>query len=346
MFSEGFAALRERLAVRYYTSVSAFSADFGAVFSRVLELPTVSDTAEVEAQINEGAQSKDFSSEYKEKRKLAKRIVKAVQPALEDATRKESELLRKPFEKELQQLDLLLENSLASRRDSLNGTLLVEMTETEAAAQQLVTDDHAHLTQVNGMMEVSTHNGTSVDALGIFNDTTSATVDPENTAPEAKIGEKRQRDTVLNRPTPENSNATPPTNGAQGQEHLANGVVSERGSNQGAAIIQILEPPTPPMSTGGDIQPLSNGGIPWYMETFDPDGTTIQEERWTGRELVRGMSEELSDMEDEELLGLMDVEASEGIRGGGNHTLAPDAAETAAARRKAAAKRRRRRGYR
>jgi NuA3 HAT complex component NTO1 len=307
----------------------------------------VSDTAEVEAQINEGSQSKDFTSEYKEKRKLAKRIVKAVQPALEDATRKESELLRKPFEKELQQLDQMLENSLASRRDSVNGILSVEMTETEAAAQQLVADDHPHPARVNGGFGVSNHNVTPVDALGIFNDSSSAAVNLDSPVLEAKMGEKQPAVTAPNQPTPEHTDATSSTNGTHDQGNNTNGISSEGGSIQGPVGIQIREPPTPPMSTGGDTQPLSNGGIPWYMDTFDPDGSTIQEERWTGRELVRGMSEELSDMEDEELSGLMDVEISEEVRKGGEDgTLHPDAAEVAAARRKAAAKRRRWRGYR
>lgn len=144
VFSAGFAELQEKLTIRFYTSVSAFSADFGAVFSSALGMPAVSDTGQVQAQMADGVSSKDLTSEYKEKRKLAKRIVKALQPALEDATRKESELLRKPFEKELQQLDLLLESSLASRRDSVSGVLLGEITETEAAAQQLISDDRMH----------------------------------------------------------------------------------------------------------------------------------------------------------------------------------------------------------
>ena len=65
-------------------------------------------------------------------------------------------------------------------------------------------------------------------------------------------------------------------------------------------------PPTPPasFSEGQQLLPLAQGGIQWYMQPFDPIGTTIHEERWTGRELVRGMSEELSDIGDEELRDL------------------------------------------
>ena len=127
------------------------------------------------------------------------------------------------------------------------------------------------------------------------------------------------------------------------------GLGAHTGKPERNPSIQILEPPTPPMSTGSDLQPLSTGGIPWYLETFDPDGTTIQEERWTGRDLVRGMSEELSDIGDEELSGLVDIEATENARGEVEVDVTqPDAVEVAKAeaRRKAAAKRRRLRGYR
>jgi NuA3 HAT complex component NTO1 len=51
--------------------------------------------------------------------------------------------------------------------------------------------------------------------------------------------------------------------------------------------------------------------MPWYMEPFDPVGTTVWEERWTGREVARGMSEELSDMDEEELDGLVEVDGDE-----------------------------------
>ena len=50
------------------------------------------------------------------------------------------------------------------------------------------------------------------------------------------------------------------------------------------------------------------------MECFDPVGTTIEEERWKGRELVRGMSEALSDMDEEELSGLVEADGVDGGR--------------------------------
>ena len=342
VFSAGFAELQERLAVRYYTSVSAFSADFGSVFSSVLGMPTASDTTQVQAQMADPISSKDLTSEYKEKRKLAKRIVKALQPALEDATRKESELLRRPYEKELQQLEFLLETSLASRRDSLGAVMSGGMTETEAAAQQLLSDDRIHSARLRGGSDENGQESADADALDIYNDS-SVPMDVDDAPPESGLESKQKSDTGHNQPTPEHSSAASTMNTVTNQEPITNGF----NAGQNSSIVHVHEPPTPPISTSGDPQPLSNGGVPWYMETFDPDGTTVCEERWTGRELVRGMSEELSDMGDEELSGLVDLSPPEAGQNRENNALHPvDAEQIAAARRKAAAKRKRWRGFR
>ena len=64
--------------------------------------------------------------------------------------------------------------------------------------------------------------------------------------------------------------------------------------------------PTPILSEEDQQLPLAQGGIQWYMQPFDPIGTTIHEERWTGRDVMRGMSEELSELDEDELKDLVD----------------------------------------
>jgi NuA3 HAT complex component NTO1 len=49
---------------------------------------------------------------------------------------------------------------------------------------------------------------------------------------------------------------------------------------------------------------FAQGGIPWYLAPFDPIGTTIHEERYMGRAVLRDMSEELSDMDEDTLTEL------------------------------------------
>ena len=344
MFQTGFTEIRDKLAVHFYTSVSAFTADFGAVFSSILGETLTTDATGSQAKINGETQNRELSAEYKEKRKLAKRIVKAVQPSLEDATKKESELLRKPFEKELQHLDRLLELSLSSRRESLSGSLVGEITQSGGPEEmQLANSTSVEEPILNGRLHMNQEASHAMNGLGIYHDSDLLLDDSAPLVVNHREGANEGNGIANDRTGPRMSKQTPPMQGFDLHAGKPN-------TNPG---IQILEPPTPPMSMsmGGISQPLSSGGVPWYMETFDPDGSTVHEERWTGRDLVRGMSEELSDMGDEELSGLVDAETSANIRGGGEEEVvkadAAEAAEAAKAEaRRKAAKRKRWRGYR
>jgi NuA3 HAT complex component NTO1 len=95
------------------------------------------------------------------------------------------------------------------------------------------------------------------------------------------------------------------------------------------------EPLTPPRSEKNLLNPLHNGGIPWYLEPFDIHGTTVYEPVWAGREVLKAMSEDLSELDDDELDGLA-----------GSDPIQPDedAADAQAIElRKAAARKRQRR---
>ncbi len=279
--------------------------------------------------------------------------------------RKESEICQKPFEKELRDLDLLLENSLLSRRDSPAGSVMGDVSDIglDEPMTSLRGDSRS---QSRGSSEVGPNEELTASGLKEQkydriprgeDELVSANM---NSNPQDYKGAKpgiahenyiesvsTKHSAAHQHPTPEDSNTTPPiSNGIRSYDQRHSGVAHESASNQTSGAIQHLGPPTPPLSSGGDLQPLSNGGIPWYMDPFDPDGTTIQEERWTGRELVRGMSEELSDMDEEELSGLVDSDMADNAQCLGTATLNPDAAGVGASRRKAAAKRKRWRGYR
>ena len=314
LFSAGFSSMREKLSHHFYSSVSAFSSEFGAVVSAVLDAPIPIEKPTADGDNHGGPTTKELVADFKDKRKLAKRIVKAVQEKLEDAMRKESELCRRPYEKELRDLDMMLEASLASRRDSAVGSTTGMGDESD---------------RVNEQLQVTSEDFENFTASNPLN------IRVEDTTNQQDMPRKAQSpDLHHHHPTPEDSNASPETNG----DHKYHARHHE--------VLPPHEPPTPPLSSGGDSQSLFQGGIPWYMETFDPIGTTIQEERWTGRELAREMSEELSDMDEEELSGLVDIEMSEmGPQGSHGSSLHPQSAVSDAARRKAAAKRRRRRNF-
>lgn len=272
------------------------------------------------AQLSEQSPSKDSAKEpfpdYKYRKSLVSRIAKAVKDPIEEALRKESELCRESIEKEFANLDKLLENN-ASRRDSFVGSQFgtgeAGLIQTSANIHEGSLDGH----QVNISMEGVAPSDIDMDATAIVH----ASVE------ESYL--KRQR------PTPD---SVPSTNGTNGTSHKVNGL--KAASVHASDTNPTAEPPMPPMSSEGDHQPLLYGGIPWYMDPFDPVGTTIQEERWTGRELVRGMSEDLSDMDEEELLGLVpdDTDDSPNLV---DSVAAEQAAKAKAKKRKAARARRR-----
>ena len=301
-FRAGLNKIRESLEKRAYASVSPFSADLGSAFTAVIGMSTITDPNQIQSQINEDrATKKDLTSEDKDRRKLAKRIIKAVQGALEDANHKESELCRRPFEEELLDFDQLMERSVSSRRFS-------EVSAGLEPGQADLPNGSVPAQAGEGIIEDS---GKHVD-IPIDSSNNVATIPRQ---PEQDIFANRsavestKQSSPQNQLTPASSGAAPSVNGVHNQSTAANNATDN-------APASPMKPPTPPLSSSDDQQTmLSVGGIPWYMEPFDPHGTTVYEERWTGREVARGMSEELSDMDEEELSGLVGAEANLEMQG-------------------------------
>ena len=328
VFREGFADLEERLNKRSYTSVEAFSEKFGDVVKAALDPSPTIDATEGQPNTNGEASSKDSIADHKAKKMLANRIVKAVKGPLEDAMRRESDLLGRPHEKELRDLDRLLEASVRSRRDSRNGSQLGDGEADPMQQRQSISGGSSDDNSANGFNQ----DGSNLIGIGIEPAITDASHREQHSAskPTKQKGHRQQ-------PTPE---SMPATNSAAGDDQTSNDNIDEHVPQQlGKDTPQ--EPVTPPLSSGGHSQPLSQGGISWYMECFDPVGTTIEEERWKGRELVRGMSEDLSDMDEEELSGLVEPDGAEG----GGDSVRQQLAEKTAKSRKAVKKGRRRRTF-
>ncbi|KAJ5323866.1 hypothetical protein N7476_002466 [Penicillium atrosanguineum] len=253
-FAAGLLCIRKRLEERFYPSVASFSADLASLFTSEIGVESTGGTAELQEQI--AGRASGLSIEQREKRKLAKRIIKAIQPALEDAIRKESELNRKPFEKELKELDMILDNSLMSRRDSIDMEGDTEMDIAQSDA-----------------MEGIKQSGDASEALA---------------GPQLENGAIPGQDV-----SPEEGNGDESTS-KEGVKPNINTTFNRH--------------PTPELTEEDQQLPLARGGIQWYMQPFDPVGTTIHEERWTGRDVMRGMSEELSELDEDELQDLVDDE--------------------------------------
>ncbi|PCH04430.1 Zinc finger, PHD-type [Penicillium occitanis (nom. inval.)] len=297
-------AVRARLESRYYTNVSVFSADLAHIFTNEIGVQPVEDTAELQLQIS--GRAPELTLDQREKRKLAKRVIKSIQPFLEDAIRKETELSGLPFEKELKELDNIFDSGVLSRRVSVVDAL-------DASS------DHGVVT--NGLTVAESDEHTKSEGP----------VMTEQTRTPADDGDidMRNADDEYNQAT--NNLITAPSSDRAGDESMevseiitddmAGGIVKKDNESvisqqSGHATRATRGPLTPPLSSQGDQQqgPLAQGGIQWYMQPFDPVGTTIHEERWTGRDVLRGMSEELSELDEDELEDLGGDESKDEIK--------------------------------
>ncbi len=318
MFREALLNIRTKLANRSYTSVTPFSADLVQVFSSDLGVEA-SNTAEFQAQVDGRAINMSF--EQKEKRKLAKRIVKAIQPALEAAVRKESELNGRPYAQQMKEMDEMLFSRRASLADSiLEEEFPTERTKLTNGTNHLSGEAHIEMLDQTHNQLQNGHSPHQEADESLLDTTMPDAVDEEDGEDLVAAGSIAQLNGELTADAEQTLAAhTPPasTNGIKKDVSISHKTHVKKQS-------LAPEPPTPPLSLAENQQAaLVQGGIPWYVEQFDPDGTTIHEERWTGPEVLREMSEELSEMDEEELQGLGGADFDEDGKVSGN---APDTA--------------------
>lgn len=260
--------------------MQTFNDDVAAVLSAELGFAAVTNVGEAEEQLNKVSHS-SLTSEQKEMKKIVKRITKVLQPHFEDALRKESELAGRPYEK-LPDLETLLNEklqrrpSILSQAETVRQTTETDPTAIEQAQEEAVDGEEAAvLNQKPEEMQMApTPDENAADAHHAH----------DEAADEAAIAIQLGQDAL-------HVSRNQPQSAVTGSHAETNGRP---------------EPLTPPRSEKNLLNPLGNGGVPWYFETFDVHGTTVYEERYTGREVLRDMSEELSELDDDELDGLAD----------------------------------------
>lgn len=260
--------------------MQTFNDDVAAVLSAELGFAAVTNVGEAEEQLNKVSHS-SLTSEQKEMKKIVKRITKVLQPHFEDALRKESELAGRPYEK-LPDLETLLNEklqrrpSILSQAETVRQTTETDPTAVEQAQEEAVDGEEAAvLNQKPEEMQMApTPDENAADAHHAH----------DEAADEAAIAIQLGQDAL-------HVSSNQPQSAVTGSHAETNGRP---------------EPLTPPRSEKNLLNPLGNGGVPWYFETFDVHGTTVYEERYTGREVLRDMSEELSELDDDELDGLAD----------------------------------------
>lgn len=292
MFKDGLAKLHARFEKRFYTTTLPFAHDLCEVIHSGINAearPVISEAPHAEP-LDVSPTKHNQYSEARDRKRLGKRIIKAVQPQLEAALKAEADIASKPYTGLHKELEDMIEASLEIRKPFASHAQI--QASAQADNDVVMVDapepDHIVVTKSKADSQADAHggehDGMEVDELSIEVKEEEAVQDGAGTAIEATIEEDKSLPNGLkSAPTPPNTN---------GYES----VVQDAGQPT---------PLTPPQSNGSlgreTDNTLTEGGILWYLRPFDPIGTTVVEEQWAGRDAVRSLSEELTDMDDEEL---------------------------------------------
>lgn len=319
----------EKVKNRFYTTALSFASDLSAVFSAGINSEPSGSSGVNEA--DKTSPSKKQSMDLKERKRLAKRIIKSVQPQLENAVRVEAEISGQPVELALKELERLIESSFEVQQGAVStagdtGSLgdagaEIQITGTDNAGQNgLANGEPSEPNQENQdsieiedhvdveMEDVDAPHEIDEDAIMVETDPLDSIEDTITTAPLAELNgnispmKNSQTNGVKNEATP------PASNGA-------NSAISN----------EELGPPTPPVSNGEfahdqGMKVLADGGIPHYLlKDFSIDGTEVSEIAGSFTSVTSHPSEILSDMDEDEMNALQPttIEGDKGVAAGG-----------------------------
>lgn len=316
MFTSGLEKIKSRVDERFYVTALAFMQDLGDVISTgIVNAPSVSSSSsESRFEATEVSPAKTNFSDIRERRKLGKRILKAVQPLLESAIRVESEISNKSFETMQKELEGIIDASVdtsrvvitsaTTKQEEGEDTIMVDAPDSSEITVKSLDDDDADVDAQGDPMDTA-EDADEQDGGNIEVNTSGLgiTVKSEETTTVSPRKSKRTKGQSMQ------TSQTPPE--SEAYVNLA---------PPAAATTSVPGPPTPPHSNGSfgkePVDPLTDGGVLWYLKTMQPRGTSILGEHWAaGRDAVRMLSEELTDLDDEELKGLR-AEVDESVAAG------------------------------
>lgn len=362
-FTYGLWQVQKRLHLRYYVQATTLAEDIAIICKNGIEsvaLTLPSEEAVGSAEYN--AMLKVAIHEVKDRKKLAKRIIKAIQPQLEVAVRAEADLLQKSPDKMVADLELVLEGCIDISPEALLGPTRHGIVDPSIAVQSIEGADTAADDNIDVNQQIS------VEAQAA-NNVALTQANEVDMLDEDAPGEIDDGDAFASIPRAEDE--TPGTSADSStkptmQVTAAQSSDTPPGANDyptGPAH-HLPQPPTPPVSnpSAGSIisqdlastsaipgEPasgsfLTGGGKPWYLNKYDSLSRTFEEPQWAAPEVARGMSEELSEIDDDEMRDLeegMDAEMGDGAK----DTIVAEGKKVGKAPKKPKAKKRWR-GYR
>ncbi|KAI3343584.1 hypothetical protein F4824DRAFT_440411 [Ustulina deusta] len=319
LFYDNLLPISSRIDERYYTTTLTLAHDLCDVIH--IGINTEPDTL-IEAPQNSvlslTISTKTDFSDYRDRKKLGKRILKAVQPQLEMALRLEAEANHRSFEGLKQELETMMEASLEYRPKAV---AIEGDGEGEQSQDVIMVDSSAAVIAVGGMNHHSVATGDGNEDVAMVDANNQATstdgsIEVDTSVIEADTKFKATQVTTDVTPVPGSGVAEtkPDVGGTSDTQSIntppaINGYISVPTTSQPT-------PPTPPQSNGSlgrqPMDALIDGGVLWYLQEFEPEGTSAAQEQWNARNVVRSLSEELTEIDDDELKGL-GVEINESI---------------------------------
>lgn len=300
VFTEGLLRLRSKVEARFYTSATYFISDLSEVLrDGIMHEPTPSSEQTMETL----SPAKKASSDIRERRRVAKRIVKSMQPLIEAAARAEADICSKSVENQLQKVRKLLDDAVSVQPGETTSIADAEAEVEDPTISQLVNGDAptprtTRQQRAAAAAETFDVEMKDLDANGEEADTIDVTPTEEITEPLIELNSNVNSPSKRTRSNGVKNTSTPPS---------TNGYIT-------APEDILRSPPTPPVSNGDsstnsnitsssdptDI--LNKGGAVWYLKDFQPEGTTVLASG--NKEETSALSDVLSEMDDDELKGL------------------------------------------
>lgn len=306
MFSEGLSKLQSNLDARFYTTTLAFAHDLCEIIHVGINVETKSaGPAQSGFEPIDASPTKHSTySDVKDRKRLGKRIIKSVQPQLETALRAEASIISKPVDNLQKELEGMIDASLEMQHPFAP---MPQRDHVAESGQDVIMVDAADEAQITVAEEVDVDAEHEVDPEAADNmdvDEPAIEVNTSGVAEETGESNGMLSSSTMNIEHDAQAAARSP------EKPLVNGLKSAPTPPDMNGYVTVTDAPlqaplTPPQSNGslgrGPENPLTQGGVPWYMKSFELDGTTAVEEQWAGREAVRSLSEELTDMDEAEL---------------------------------------------
>lgn len=315
IFKTGLDKLQMRVNERFYTTTLDFARDLCDVLREGInaepDSTLVSRKPEQTPNAVNGNVSKQTYNEPRDRKRLGKRILKAVQPQLDMALEAEATVTSKPLATLAKEINSMLEACVELQQPSItvSGATLDDMDEAEDVV--MVDAPGSQITvasQPAASPAAKSRRAAESDAMDTSEDGDQITRSDEDDA----AGLTKAEITV---PSPESHKADrqdasgPHRNGIDDKDTppATNGYIAIPKPAQAT-------PPTPPQSTDSlgkeSVDPLTEGGIPWYLKQFHIVGTSAVEPESAAPTEARSPSEELTDIDDDELTELaIDIEA-------------------------------------